>query len=318
MRDDNFSSTNYESSTRKLNGAGIFFLVTTLVFLGAGIYLFAHSSSKAKEAETLTTELTTSENRYADLDAKYISALAEIESYKGKNAALDSLLIAKEKAITDMRANLNKEKKQRQLSQSEYKAQLDNLNTMIADLSGKIDALQKENSVLMVRTDSMGKDISEKQTAISELQTTNTNLSQKVVVASLLIPTNIVAEGIRAKSSGKEAETSRASKVQHLKVCFDVPQNKVSDVGSKTFIVRILSPEGTVLAGQDQVSGTFTRVETNEQMQYTTTTTIDYQQHAQAGICTKWSQAAPFKAGNYSAEIYQDGYLIGKQNFALR
>ena len=216
-----------------------------------------------------------------------------------------------------MRANLNREKKQRQLSQTEYKAQLDNLNTMIADLSSKIDALQKENGVLMVRTDSLGKDISQKQSTISELQSTNTNLSQKVTVASLLIPSHIVAEGIREKSSGKEAETSRASKVQHLKVCFDIPQNKVSETGSKTFIVRLLGPDGAVLTGQEG-SGTFTRVETNEQMQYSTTTTIDYQQNAQAGICTKWNQSAPFQAGNYSAEIYQDGYLIGKQNFALK
>lgn len=318
MKDDNFNSVTYESSTRKLNGAGIFFLVTTLVFLGAGVYLFAHSATKAKEAKTLSTELTTSENRYADLDAKYTNALAEIESYKGKNAALDSLLISREKAITDMRATLNKEKKQRQLSQTEYKAQLDNLNTMIADLSSKIDALQKENGVLIVRTDSLGNDIFQKQTTITQLQTTNTNLSQKVAVASLLIPSNIVAEGTRDKSNGKEVETSRASKAQHLNVCFDIPQNKVSDAGSKTFIVRILSPEGTVLAAQDQSSNTFTRVETNEQMQYTTTSTIDYQQHPQAGICTKWSQSAPFHAGNYTAEIYQDGYLIGTQSFTLK
>ncbi len=318
MKDENFNSATYESSTRKLNGAGIFFLVTTLVFLGAGIFLFADSAHKAKETMALSTELTTSEKRYSDLDAKYTNALAEIESYKGKNAALDSVLIAKEKAITDMRANLNKEKKQRQLSQTEYKNQLDNLNSMIADLSSKIDALQKENGVLMVRTDSLGKDISQKQTTISQLQTTNTNLSQKVTVASLLIPSNIVAEGVRDKSNGKEAETSKASKVQHLKICFDVPQNKVSDAGSKTFIVRVLNPQGAVMAGQDQASSTFTSVETNEQMQYTTTSTIDYQQQSQAGVCTKLNQPAAFQPGTYTAEIYQDGYLIGKQSFTLK
>src|SRR6476469_7358253 len=103
MKDDNFSSTTYVSSTRKLNGAGIFFLVTTLVFLGAGIFLFADSAHKAKEAKSLSSELTTSEKRYSYLDVKYTNALAEIKSYKGKNAALDSILIAKEKAITDMR-----------------------------------------------------------------------------------------------------------------------------------------------------------------------------------------------------------------------
>jgi len=320
MRDDNFNSNTYvtEERPRKLNGAGIFFLVTTLVFLGAGIYLFADSNHKAKEAKTLNTELVASEKRYSDLDSKYTEALAEIESYKGKNAELDSMLSLREKSINDLRANLSKEKKKRTLSESDYKGQLQNLNTMIADLSTKIDELQKANGVLIVRTDSMKSDISQKQTMISDLQTTNSTLSQKVTVASLLIPSNIEITGIRDKSNGKQTETSRASKVQHLKICFNVPENKVADPGAKTFQVRILSPEGSVLAIGEQGSGTFTSVETKEEMQYSNTANVDYQNQAKASVCTMWSQGTPFVAGKYTAEIYEDGYLIGKQNFELK
>jgi peptidoglycan hydrolase CwlO-like protein len=319
MRDDN-SSTTYvsEERSRKMNGAGIFFLVTTLVFLAAGIYLFADSNHKAKEAKTLNTDLVASENRYTDLDSKYTSALGEIESYKGKNAELDSMLAQREKSIKDLRANLSKERKTRTLSEKDYKSQLENLNTMVAGLSAKIDSLQKVNGMLIVRTDSMRSDISQKQTVISDLQTTNSTLTQKVTVASLLIPSDIEVTGLRDKSNGKEAETSRASKVQHLKICWNVPENKTADAGSKTFDVRILNPQGSVLAIQDQGSGTFTSVETKEEMQYTSTATVDYANQAKTGVCSMWSQSTPFAAGKYTAEIYQDGYLIGKQSFELK
>lgn len=320
MKDETLSSS-YNSSTqssKRLNGVGLFFLSTTILLLGAGVFLVADNAHKAKAATTLSTELSTSESRYSDLDSKYTQALAEIESYKGQNASLDSILSLREKAILDLKSNLAKQRKQQQLSDADYKSQLNNLNVMIASLSTKVDSLQKENSALVVKSDSLGQDISAKQTTITELQTTNSSLTQKVTVASLLIPSNIAVQAVREKSSGKEAETNKATKAQHLKVCFDIPQNKVADAGSKTFLIRILSPEGSVLATQDQGSGTFTGIESGEQMQYSTTATVDYQQAAQSGICSVWSQSIPFAKGNYTTEIYQNGYLIGKQSFELK
>ncbi len=320
MKDETSGTTNYAYTERqrKLNGTGVFFLITTLIFLGAGIYLFATGVHKTHEAAALNTELTSSETRYTDLDSRYSSALAEIETYKGKNATLDSVLSIRENNIKELRSNLGSEKKKRQLSESEYKTQLGSLNNMLDDLNKKIDELQKQNGMLTVQRDSLGNNLAQTQTKVSELTTTNTQLSQKVTVASLLIPSNLTVEGVRDRSSGKESETDRASKVQHLKICFDVPQNKVADAGEKTFLIRILSPEGSVLAIQDQGSGTFASVETNEQMQYTTAATVDYKAEAQKDVCVHWSQSTPFVKGNYNTEVYQDGYLIGKESFELK
>jgi len=320
MKDENIDSTSYSSTGRskKLNGAGMFFLFTTILLLGAGIFISADYAKKSKEATALTTDLSASEKRYTELDARYTVALADIESYRGKNATLDSMLNMREKAILDMKANLGRERKQRQIGDKEYKQQLTDLSSLIAGLTVKIDSLQRVNGVLVVQKDSLGNDIYQKQTVITQLQTTNTSLSQKVTVASLLIPTRIDAEAVRDKSNGKVAETNRASKAQHLKVCFDVPQNKVAETGSKTFFVRILSPDGSVLAVDNQGSGVFTSLETGAQVQYTTSLTADYQQESQAGLCAVWSQTTPFQEGKYTAEIYQDGYLTGKQVLELK
>jgi len=292
-------------------------MITTILFLGAGIFLFADNQHKAKMITASTDEVTASENRYTDLDAKYTAALAEIESYKGKNASLDSVLSVKEKYILTLRSNLNKEKQNRDISDAEYKRQMNDLNSLVSDLNTKVDELQKQNVTLSTQKDSLGKDITQKATVISDLQTTNSTLTKKVTVASLLIPTDIDVKAVREKSSGKESETNRASKAQSLKVCFNVPENKVSDPGEKTFFVRILSPEGSVLAVESAGSGVFTSVESGDQVQYTNTATVNYDQQPKQ-LCSNWTQSTPFTVGHYTTEIYQDGYLVGKSGFDLK
>jgi len=313
----NYSAESGHRTSGGLNGAGIFFLVTTILFLGAGIFLFADNQHKSKQIVASTNEVSASESRYTDLDTKYTAALAEIESYKGKNATLDSVLNVKEKYILTLRSNLSKEKKSREMSDAEYQRQMTDLNSMISDLSNKVDALSKENTRLSGQRDSLSKDITQKASAITDLQTTNTTLAKKVTVASLLIPSDITANAVREKSSGKESSTTRASKAQSLKVCFNVPENKVADPGEKTFFIRILAPDGTVLAVQSQGSGVFTSVESGDQVQYTNTATLNYDQTSKQ-VCSNWSQSTPLNAGHYSAEIYQDGYLVGKTAFDLK
>jgi myosin heavy subunit len=311
--DYNFSKSNQ----KKLNGLGTLFMVTTFIFLATSVFLFADNQKKSKTIVSTSTELSESAKRYTDLDAKYLAALAEIESYKGKSAELDSLLSVKEKYITTLRSNLNKEKKNRDLSDAEYKRQLVDLNSIVSDLNARVEELQRANTTLTGQRDSLGRDITQKASAITELQNANSALSQKVTVASLLIPTDLTGSAVLSKSSGKEKATSKASKAQTLKICFNVPENKVADAGEKIFFVRILSPEGSVLAIQSQGSGVLTAVETGEQIQYTTTAALDYAQQPKE-VCSNWSQATPFAEGNYIAEIYQDGYLVGKTGFELK
>ena len=107
------------------------------------------------------------------------------------------MLAEKEKSIVALQASLNKERKNGQLSTADYKKHLDELNVVITDLNMKLEALQKANATLTIQRDSLGTDIGFKQTAITDLTTTNTALTKKVTIASLLIPQEIVVAGSR-------------------------------------------------------------------------------------------------------------------------
>jgi hypothetical protein len=85
----------------------------------------------------------------------------------------------------------------------------------------------------------------------------------------------------------------------------------------KTLFIRIINPQGVPLAIQDRGSGVFTTVESGQESQYTTVANVDYKQQRD-NVCVNWSQGTPFESGKYVAEIYQDGYLVGKKECELR
>lgn len=302
---------------RKKSSANIFYIAAIAVLVTCSIYLFANNRTKTHEATALTTQLDESNTRYADLDKQYSAALADVSSYKGQNKTLDSILTVKEKELVNFKSALNKARKEKVLSEAEYKKQLDQISAVVTDLTAQIETLQKEKNMLITKNDSLGKRVAEEVTLTAQLSETNKVLFNKVTVASLLIPKNIVVEGIKEKSSGKETTTSRASKVSELRLCFNIGENKIAEAGNKTFLARIISPEGTTLAVEDLGSGVFQVAGENEQRTFTTSQVVSYDQKPQ-NVCMFWKQKMPYSAGKYSAEIYQDGYFIGKTDFELK
>ncbi len=299
----------------KRNNWGVFFIITTIVFLGLSIFLYVSNVQANKSTELLSSKVTDSESRYNDLDTRYSATIADIESYRGKNAALDSMITVNEKTIVDLQASLNKDRKSRQLNEAEYKKHLADLDMVITDLNSKIEMLQHDKNMLLVAKDSMGNVITVNTIAISDLQNTNSKLNTKVTIASLLIPEDITITGAETKSNGKESTTMKADKTEYLKICFNLPMNKIADAGRKSFYLRILNPQGSVIS-QDS-SGIFDAVEKNVQMQSSITSSIQYANEPQQA-CSVLKQKEPFAKGNYTADIYQDGYLVASKKFELK
>ena len=107
MENQSFNSnTNYDSRGNKRTGT--IFIIATVLLFGICAYLTVANVHKANESKQLSEAVAASDARYTDLDSKYSATLAEIDSYKGKNAELDSVLSVKEKYILDLKANLSK------------------------------------------------------------------------------------------------------------------------------------------------------------------------------------------------------------------
>ncbi len=300
----------------KGNGWGMFFIITTVVFLGLSIYLYVNNMRANRTGELLSTKVIDSESRYNDLDSRYTATLVDLENYRGKNAELDSMISLNEKTINDLQASLKKDRTNRQLNEAEYKKHLADLDVVVSDLNTKIEQLQKEKNMLLVAKDSMGNVITVNTIAISDLQNSNSKLNTKVTIASLLIPEEITISGITSKSNGNESTTMKAEKSDYLKICLNLPANKTADAGRKTFLIRIINPTGSLLSENDS-SGIFVSVENNLQMQSTLASSIQYANQSQQA-CSMWKPKSALTKGMYTTQIYQDGYLIASQKFELK
>src|SRR5207248_274433 len=118
-----------------------------------------------------------------------------------------------------------------------------------------IATLQKEKGILIVQKDSLGHELITQKDVNDKLKSENKIVSTR---AGLLAAMNINATGVVYKGSKKkEKETTTAKKVEKIKICFDADKSPAPDAGTKTFLVRIISPEGVTLAVQSQGSGVF-------------------------------------------------------------
>lgn len=290
-------------------------LIILIILLAAvNIYLYVKLSNKKEEVKQQTEIINMDSLRIADLNVKYNSALSDIESLKGQNNSLDSLLTLKATQINNMKSALDAAKKAKKISDEEYAAKVAELQNLINDLKGQITTLEKEKNILVAQKDSIGRDLDIKVGENMQLKKENKVFKTE---AGLLKAQNIEAIGSFSKKNGKEITTNKAKNSERIKVCFDVDESKSSDAGSKTFYLRIISPEGVTLAVQSLGSGVITLSKSGEQVQYTITKEIEYTQQKQ-NVCIYWKQNTPLPKGNYTAEIYQDGYKVGSKDFTLK
>jgi len=65
-------------------------------------------------------------------------------------------------------------------------------------------------------------------------------LAKTVEIASKLSVLNLKTSAYKLKSSGKQIETDKASRVDVLKISFTIAENRVAKSGDKTYYVQVI------------------------------------------------------------------------------
>ncbi len=303
---------------RVLSTLFISFLVLTI---GTCIYFLDKKQSENKQITASNTELK------SDLDIaqrELETVKVELESMKGRNTRLDSLI---EEYLVEIEIATD------ELNQYADASKLD--KKQIKELKNKIAVMQTDMNLWIARADSFSNltivltkenaemqqtlvFVQEKATEITKkLTDENQILTEKVRVGSLLEANELEATAVRYKGNDKEAETSNADKAESIKVSFVTDDNDVIDSGAEvTFLVRLIGPDGATIAVEPMGSGYFELADGEEKM-YTVDKTINYANKPQE-VNIYWSQNSAFAAGEYTAIVYQNGYEIGETTFELR
>jgi predicted nuclease with TOPRIM domain len=289
-------------------------IVLIIVILGVFGYHVWDKNKSQQENQNLTTQLINTDSSKNELQRELNDATMQIDMLKSSNSKADSVIRTKEKDIQDLRQKVqeilnNKNSTASQLADA--RRLVATLRSNIASYTEEINRLQTENQKL---TEEKKVVTEERDVVKKNFDSARDVIRQKeevIDVASTLHASNFDIEGINEKRSGKEKETTKAKKVDKLRITFDVDANRVTASGSKDIYISITDPSGQPVAVEALGSGKFVTRDGIERY-YTKKVQINYSQGQNQKVTVEWRQDSEFKTGDYKIEVYNNGFKIGE------
>lgn len=303
-----------ESPVKKNKSRNILTGILIVALLATWGYIIYDKNKTKQEKQDLTTQIVNSDSAKNELQRELNDAALRLDMLKTSNVKADSLLKTKDKDIEQLKSRV-----QAILNNNNAtKAQLAEAQRLIAELKGNIETytaeieqLKTENTQL---TQEKAQVTQERDVAYKNVDSANQVIKQKenvIDIGSTLHASDFKILGIKEKHSGKEVETSKAKKVDKLKISFVIDENRITQSGQKDIYVCITSPDGNPVVVDALGSGKFT-VRDGSEKPYTKKVTINYVQGEKQPLTVEWTQNSDFQTGNYKVEIYNNGFKIGE------
>jgi myosin heavy subunit len=307
-----------EESNQGSGSKKIYLAIIALLLLINGVagYLLFNEN---KQKEEKIQEVQKKDTEFKDLSQQFDAAKQELESMKGKNAELDSIVNARQAAIEKVQNELRAAQSRGNLTAAEvkkYKDLVAKMESDNADLQKKIQELTSKNEELTAKNLEVTKSLEAEKSTTAALSEDKKNLSKKVELGSLLQLQNLKIEGEHKRKSGKEVAKTSAKKIDYLKITFETGENKVLEKGPLALYVRIINPKGETMAVADQGSGTLKLADGGGDVQYSKKVELDWDQTSKK-VSMDWSENIKVP-GTFKVEVYQSGYLVGKGSVDLK
>lgn len=311
MEDDYTSQ--YDLQPKKRNYTWIY-LSIILLLLASNIYFFTKNNKASEQVLLVEEQKDEADSARAILQSEYNASLARLDDLTGKNSKLDQQLKANSSELAKAKERIEQILKNQNASKQEIaeaRGLITRLNGKITGYEKEISRLKKENVILATERDSVVNDN-------QELHESNEGLKEKVNLAKVLHASNIRIAGV-ILGRRKEKETSKAKRVDVLRVIFDIDENRVAESATRDLNVRILNPSGSLLSNAALGSGSFELAENGRTSYYSISKKVSLQTgQPLSNIKVDWQQSAEYEKGNYTIEIYNEGYLIGRGTVSLR
>lgn len=293
--------------------------VLSIAVVGLGAYTIVDKSNSSAAIEKQQNQIAQISSEKSDIQKSFDGSLARLDSLGSVTASLESTLKEKnseiDKTKAEIRSILNK-KNATAAELSKAKNLIASLNEKISGMEQDIARLTQENQTLTQEKTVLAQ---EKQQLTTDLATTTTvkqELEKKVDIASTLQASNITITPINVKGNGKEKVTTTAKRVDKLKISFDV-DNRIAKSGSTDIYVCILGPDGNAISQESLGSGSFTTREEGDKP-FTGKVPIAVETGKKKLVEFAFQPSGSFQQGQYTIQIYQNGYLIGQSKQELK
>src|SRR6478609_1196881 len=304
-------SSTMEQQQKNNNTTKIILIVIILILLGVIAYLLTTNSQKSDKIDEQNQEL---KEKGDSLD-KNIEALEEIrlryaslsDQYKelGKNNdSLNARVKEVEDLIAKVKKSSGKERKELLARIEALNAELEAKETEIIRLRAVVDSQKTTIDTLNTRTRVLND-------TINNVRSQNSELSQKVAIASVLKAENIHVSVVTNKAKVLVKEEYKAKDIHKLEIAFTLGDNKVARKNDKFIALRLIEPSGSVVFETANEGGFFKSAENGKEIAYTQKRIVSFSNTHQP-VVFSYIKGSPYKIGTYTVEIWADGNKIGE------
>jgi hypothetical protein len=294
-------------------------VLLAIAFAGSLGYAIISNNQHAEAIVQNHTQVTKITDEKGDLQKSFDQSLVRLDSMSGISHAMTSQLTAENLQIakkkTEIRRILN--------DKNATTAELTKAKEMIAQLNDKINTMEQDVAHLTQDKQQLTQDkmvlVQDTTTLDSSLAVTTVakqGLEKQVDIASTLNASKIAIIPVDVKHNGKEKITSTARRVNKLLIQFDV-NNRIAQSGMTDVYVCITGPDGKNITAPNAGSGTFTTRDEGDKS-FTAKVPVDFQMAQKKNVAFAFTQESNFQQGNYTIQIYQNGFKIGEGTRELK
>ena len=315
MSETNFPTPTAQATTGKNYKNAIIGVLAAGLIAVSGYLIYAKSDSSQTIQQQETTIAKVSDEK-SDVQANFDASLARLDSMSTVNTGLQGQLTEKNDEIAKVKSEIRSILNKKNATASE----LGRAKTLIASLNEKISSMEQDVARLTQENQLLTNDnvvLKQEKEVLTQNLTATTEVKQslekKVDIASTLNASNIVITPINVKKSGKEKVSTTAKRVDKFVVSFDV-DNRIIQSGSTDVYVVVLGPDGKAI---NTGTETFTTREEGA-LAFTAKMPVDLETAKKKNVEFAFIPGTNFVQGNYTVQIYQNGFLIGKGTRELK
>ena len=286
----------------------IAFLSIIVIIQGVKIYLdFKDKAEITEQKATVEEDLAGTMQRLKEIQTELDQKITEIQKLGGNIADLQK---AKGEVDAQLKRNVTKSSK----AIKELKDRVQGYEELLKIKDEEIEKLKSVNKELYTENKQLKTQKNVLNDSINRLATKKDELASKVAIASQLKVENVSVLAVNSK--GKERESPfKNRQLTKLKVEFNLAENKVAPIEGKKIIIRVIDENEQVIFDVAKGSGTF--MLNNKEEFYTAQQEILFDNTRQK-LTFFYTKGSDYASGNYSVEIYADGYQMGTVQFVVK
>jgi hypothetical protein len=301
------------------------FLAVTVCVLG----YYLNDTNTLKENQKVeiahkVEELTTTKVRLDSIGFQLDTKIAEIKSLGGE---VEELQAAKKQLESD-RIQL---KKDSTLSVARYEGKIAEYLKLLQSKGTELTQLKKENGRLLVKNQSLAYENTNLSTENSLLKAVkqilsdsvdhyyrkNLELTATVNQGSALQTQFVKVNAISSSNKERKGGLYRSSKVDKMKIIFQLQSNSIAKEDNKVIYLRVIDPTKAVLYDSSVGSGNFELY--GKESTYTVKKDIVFQRGGQnVEIVYGKGSGIQYRMGHYGIELYCEGFKIGDGFFDIK